>query len=92
MSIFQAKLDSAFELRRWFVDQKFLQASNYFLKKGLTGTIMHRLLGGIADGDFLARIDGITLAARRHVDEICGVELIFLRFDTVQCCVFVMYR
>ena len=53
---------------------------------------MHRLLGGIADGDFLARIDGITLAARRHVDEICGVELIFLRFDTVQCCVFVMYR
>ena len=65
---------------------------NYFLKKVLTVTIMRRLLGRVVDDDFLARIDGITLAARRHVDEICGVELIFLRFDTVQCCVFVMYR
>ena len=54
----------------------------YFLKKKqegkvsprLTGTIMHRrLLGGIADGDFLACIDGITLAAHRFVAEICGV-------------------
>ena len=84
MSIFQAKLDSAFELRRWFVDQKFLQASNYFLKKGLTGTIMRRLLGGIADGDFLARIDGITLAARRHIADICCVALNCLRCATVR--------
>ena len=44
---------------------------------------MRRLLGGIADGDFLARIDGITLAARRHVAEICGVELFALCYCAV---------
>ena len=40
---------------------------------------MRRLLGRVVDDDFLARIDGITLAARRHVAEFCGVALNCLR-------------